>query len=93
MSEVVATWSKDPDAVLDYILDWSRWLALDEEITGLTVVADPGITVDSSSFTTAITTVWLSGGTDGSNYRITYRITTDQGRADDRTIVIRARNR
>lgn len=69
---------KDPDAVLDYMVDFapetngricaeSDWLQAGETILSHTVTADSGITVDSSSLTDSATsvTVWLSGGTLG----------------------------
>jgi|SRR5581483_1902706 hypothetical protein len=95
---------KDPDAVLDYKFDWaplthgsggSDWLAASEVITSFAVMADSGITVNSSSATDANTsvTVWLSGGTDGSDYNVTCHITTSLGRQDERSMSIVVRNR
>jgi len=89
----VSVWIKDPDAVLDYAVDWSAWLSQAEAITTATVVADDGITVDSDSHDGGIHTIWLSGGEVGRDYRITSRITTSQGRGDDRTMLIRVRER
>lgn len=85
--------SKDPDAVLDYTFDWSRWLAQSETITTSTVTVSAGITLNSSSNTTTTATAWVSGGTAGKPYTITDRIVTNQGRTDDRTITIRVTNR
>ncbi len=42
------TFEKDPDAVLDYQFDWSKWLDGDT-ITDVSVSAEDGITVDSHS--------------------------------------------
>lgn len=84
---------KDPDAVLDYKFDWTQWLALDEIIESSTVLPSPGITVDSSVFTDNTSTVWLSAGTSGTLYSVTNRITTNQGRIDDRTIKVRVSSR
>jgi hypothetical protein len=47
--------------------------------------------MDSDSATTTTTTVWLSGGTAGYNYKVENRITTVGGRTDDRTLLIRVR--
>lgn len=84
----MSSYIKDPDAVLDYLFDWSAWLSAGETIQTSAVTAEAGITVDSDTNTTTATTVWLSGGTVGESYQITNRIVTNQGRTDDRTIDI-----
>jgi hypothetical protein len=86
-------WDKDPDAVLDYCLDWSKWLANNEHITQSTWTPSAGVTVESTTATASVTTVWLSGGTPGYPFTIVNHIVTDQGRQDDRTITIRVRER
>lgn len=88
-----ADWLKDPDAVLDWRWDWSTWLDTDEQINTSTFAVSPGIIIDSSSFTLFSTTVWLSGGTAGQPYLVSNKITTNQGRTDERSITIRVVNR
>lgn len=78
---------KDPDAVLDYSIDWSAWLGTDTIIIS-TWTVPTGIVKASDSQTTTVTTVWLSGGTDGSSYPVVNRIVTAGGRTDDRTLII-----
>ena len=80
---------KDPSAVLDYVFDWTGWLAAAETITDHTITADTGITVDSSTEDDGKVTVWLSGGTAGINYKVACLITTTAGRTDERTIWIK----
>ena len=88
---------KDPSAVLDYVFDWTEWLATGETIavdseTGeklITITADTGITVDSWTEDDGKVTVWLSGGTAGINYKVACKITTSAGRTDERTIWIK----
>ena len=88
---------KDPSAVLDYVFDWTEWLATGETIavdseTGeklITITADTGITADSSTESDGKVTVWLSGGTAGINYKVACKITTSAGRTDERTIWIK----
>ena len=80
---------KDPSAVLDYVFDWTEWLATGETITDHTITADTGITVDSSTESDGKVTVWLSGGTAGQNYKVACKITTSAGRTDERTIWIK----
>jgi hypothetical protein len=84
---------KDPSAVLDYVFDWTEWLATGETITDHTITADTGITVDSSAESDGKVTVWLSGGTAGINYKVACLITTTAGRKDERTLWIRVVDR
>lgn len=84
---------KDPDAVLDYVFNWADWLAAGETISTSSITVESGITKNSESNTTTTATVWLSGGTEGNRYRITSRVTTSQGRTDDRSAIVRVANR
>ena len=89
----MSTYVKDPEAVLDYTVDWTAWLAGDT-ISTLTVTAiTAGITVDSSSNTTTAATAWISGGTAGNNYDVRFHIVTAAERTDDRTITLIVRQR
>jgi len=83
---------KDPDALLDYSVDWTGWLCSDTIVTGTWAVPS-GITEVGSSNTDEISTIWLSGGTNGQSYNITNRIITAGGRHDDRTITISVRDK
>jgi hypothetical protein len=84
--------TKDPNATLDYSVDWTNWLDTDT-IASVVWVVPAGITQSSVSNTTKVATIWLSGGTTGKFYNITCRITTTGGRIDDRTITITVRER
>jgi hypothetical protein len=89
--------SQDSAAVLDYHVDWTNWLQIDnntgmfDTITASTFTADPGILIATSpapSFTPAVTTVWLSGGTSGQFYKITNHVTTSAGRQVTRVFTV-----
>ena len=94
------TWyTKDPDAVLDYQTDWSDWLTADETITTsvwlialLDGYTEPDgsttLTEDSTTSTGTTATIWLSAGAVGASYAVTSRVTTSQGRTDDRTFYV-----
>lgn len=73
-------YTKDPDAVLDYKWDWREWLTDTESITASVVTVSAGIVLDFSTFSTTSTTTWISGGTIGTSYTVSNRITTNQGR-------------
>ncbi|USC17024.1 hypothetical protein [Rhodococcus sp. 11-3] len=87
------TFTKDPEAVLDYHFDWSAWLSDGETISSSTFESTAGITIDSNTTTATVATVWLSGGIRGRLYEITNHIVTNQGREDDRSITIRVKDR
>ena len=81
---------KDPDAVLDYKMDWTAWLGDTDIIVASSWEVDSEeIVVDSDSFTDTDTTVWLSGGLNRKKYLITNSIETDDGRKDDRSFLIK----
>jgi len=83
---------KDPQAILDYAIDWTSWLSSDT-ISTSTWTVPSGITKVSDSTTTTTTTIWLSGGTADTDYELINHIVTAGGREDDRTITIRVRQR
>lgn len=80
----MTTYTKDPNATLDYVWNWTPWLEGDT-ITSHSVIAPAGITVDSTTTDGKAVTVWLSGGQIGGAYDVVCRITTALGRTDDRT--------
>lgn len=94
---------KDPSADLDYGLDLSPspvslktpYLSPGDYVTALTVTADAGLTVGSSSITANASGVpasqivaWLSGGVIGTTYNVRFLFTTFQGRTDTRSIQV-----
>lgn len=86
------TFLKDPHAVLDYTIDWTRWLAGDTISTSEWLVPAE-LSVTAHTKTTATATVWLAGGTAGESYTVTNRISTDGGRTEDRSFTVRVEER
>ena len=97
---------KDPDEVLDYVWDFAAltntvegaaedYLQSGETISSKTVTAQTGITVDSSSITDTNTsvTVWLSGGTAGTDYEVEVKVVTSASRTVVRTGIVRVRQK
>lgn len=80
-------WVKDPDAVKDYTVDWTAWLAADTISTSNWFVS-AGLTVGTKTNTNSAATQWLSGGVKGKSYRVTNRIATVGGRTEDRSFNI-----
>ena len=78
---------KDPQAILDFKIDWSGWLGTDTIATS-TWTVPTGITQSAATNTTTAAIIWLSGGTLDTSYDLVNHITTAGGRSDDRTITI-----
>lgn len=91
-----ALWTKDPAAKLDWVWDWSAWLAQGETITTQTVtcLTQDGLTIGPATpGDGGKVTAMISGGTVGVTYAVVCHIVTSDGREDDRTIRIRVTNR
>lgn len=82
-------YKKDPDATLDYRVDWTAWLNGDTISSSTWIVAEvagaAGLVKSNEDNTATTTIVWLSGGTVNTRYRVTNRIVTAGGRTDDRS--------
>ncbi len=94
MATKIQTFRKDPNAVLDYVIDWGEnYLATGETISSVVWTVDTGITEDSVSKTDTTATIWLSGGTAGESYSIACKIVTNQSRTDERTFTVQVEQR
>lgn len=81
---------KDPDATLDYPVDFSTWLAgISDTYASHSVIVSSGLTLESSSESGGIITPIISGGVVGAVESFTVRITTTGGRTDDRTFYLK----
>jgi len=92
---VERSFTKDPDAVLDFAFDWTAnsWLQSSELIASYVVTVGTGIVKDRDNEHSGVVTVWLSGGTAGESYIVSCKITTDLGRTDERSIEINCNER
>jgi len=87
------TYIKDPSAKLDYIFDWSDWLAASETILSAVITAPTGITAGTGIINSGQVLTWITGGTAGTRYIIACKITTNAERIDERSIIIDCQNR
>lgn len=76
---------KHPQAILDYLFDWSNWLAAGEEIDTVTFTISPGLSKQSQQSTISQAVVWVSGGEDDQTYNIECKIVTTGGRTEIRS--------
>lgn len=88
---------KDPDAVLDYLVDWgAEYLGMDQLSNSEWSVApdEPGgVTVVPGEFDGRSSSVKASGGIPGRVYRIVNRVELMSGRIDSRSITVRVEKR
>jgi hypothetical protein len=85
---------KDPDEILDYAVDWTDWLTGENDTAAsANWIVPTGLTQVSTSLASGKATIRLSGGTDGSDYAVTCRLTTTGGEIADRTLRITVRQR
>ncbi len=85
---------KDPDAILDYPIDFSGWL-LDISDTYLSheVITSEGITCITSNEVAGVISPFITGGMLGTTEWFTIRISTVGGRTDDRTFYLKIKER
>lgn len=83
---------KDPDDISEFGFNWTEWLEGDTIATS-TWVTPAGLTYASDANTTTTTNVFVTGGTEGTVYKLVNRIVTAAGRQADRTIRVRVYER
>ena len=92
---------KDPQATLDYTIDWDLWVSTGDTIASsqwaietITGDANPLVmTTDSFDNINNTTTVWIADGSISNQYRITNTITTTNGLTDERYFRIFVKDR
>lgn len=92
----LATYTKQPADVQDYDIDFAtEYLAgLGDTApgpTGLLVVAETGISIQTTTLSAGRAKVWVAGGTTGKAYKITVTLTTTGGRIKQVEIVIKVK--
>ena len=99
-TEPIAIRTKDPSAYKVYTLDYNGaaadggpWLGTGETITASVWVTPAGITAGStgSNTNTTTTTPMMSQGTNKKEYDLINRISTSNGRREEKTLRIRVR--
>jgi hypothetical protein len=84
----------DPQAKSIHGLDWTLWLAKrSTTIVTSSWVIPSGITKVSDSNTATSATIIISGGTDKTSYIVTNHIVTASGLEDDRSFILKVKNR
>lgn len=83
---------KDPDTTTYFTLDWSPDIRPGETLSSTTWTVGAGLDKESESRVGNVSTLWVSGGTDGTTYEATCQATYDSARTEDWTIRITCRH-
>jgi hypothetical protein len=95
--------NKDPDEILDYSVDWSRWLAdstilscrwFVDNASGVKTEIGPGESVNgiqnvSQTISGDVTTINIGIGTNNTEYKFYCQITTNTGSIVERVVRLR----
>ena len=88
---------KDPEALLDYSVDWGADYLTGDVLTESGWTVSPaeagGVSIVSSRFDLLASTVEVGGGVAGRIYRLTNHVVTAAGREDSRSIMLRVEKR
>ncbi len=86
---------KDPGAILDYSIDWGAGYLQSGETLGSSIWAifPADMAQESAGDAAGVASITVSGGIAGQIYQLTNRITTSQGRTDERSITVRVEQR
>lgn len=93
MATITQTFRKDPHANLDYGFDWSDYLVADEILSASVWTVPSGLVEGTKQLGNTSTKIWISGGTAGTAYTVANKITTSEGRIDERSFTIVVENR
>jgi hypothetical protein len=93
----MGVYAKDPDATLDYSVDWTAFMGVGESLNGASWTVTPieagGLTLGSELISGNERGIYVSGGIKGHQYRLSCQITTDQGRVSERSLTVRIMER
>jgi hypothetical protein len=89
---------KDPQAVLDYSIDWGAEYLGDGDLIADSAWSESpdepeGVAIVGSDFDASSSSVKAAGGIAGRLYKLVNRVTLDSGRIDERSIVLRVEKR
>ncbi len=81
---MLGTVRKRPDDLLDYDVQFDRWLSSGDTIVGATATPDPvGVTITSVQIFGQVVKVWIRGGAAGESFKIDVTVSTSMGRVKE----------
>lgn len=89
---ILGKFTKQPVEVQDYDIDFREYLTSQADTAvSHTVVAEAGVTIMASNLTAGVVKVFVAGGTDGNQYKVSATITTTGGRVKQGDILVRVK--
>lgn len=89
---ILGTFTKQPNEVLDYDVDYTEWFSTrSDQPNSHVVITEQGINVDNSAIIGKIVKVTLSGGVDDTAYKITVRLTTTGGIVKEGDFIVKVK--
>ena len=80
--------AKSPSDVDFYSVDFGDWLSVDTIISATVAATPSGLTVGTPVVANGLVAVEISNGADGTQYIVTYAITTLTGRSIQRSVIL-----
>lgn len=87
---------KDPDATIDYLIDWGAGLngrSVVESDWAVTPAEPGGLVIADDAVDGATTRATIGGGLAGHVYRATCQVVLSDDRIDERSIILRVEER
>ena len=85
---------QDPDARLDYTINWATWLDADTIAISTWILDNANVTIHDEEADATNAVVWLKDGVNGTSCLVTNRITTAStpARINDQSFIMRIRD-
>lgn len=89
---ILGKFTKQPVEVQDYDIDFTGYLEFHNDAAlSHTAAVETGLTLLSSTLTDGVVKVFVSGGTDGTTYKVSATITTQGGRVKQGDILVKVK--
>jgi hypothetical protein len=89
---ILGKYNKQPVEVQDYDIDFNDYLEFhNDTAVSFSAVAETGLVVEASNLTDGVVKVFVSGGTDGTTYKVSATVTTQGGRVKQGDILVKVK--
>lgn len=89
---ILGKFTKQPVEIQDYDFDFTDYLtSVSDTVASHSAVAETGVTIPTTSRNGNVVKVFVSGGEDGGQYKISATITTAGGRVKQGDIIIKVK--